>query len=79
MECSLTLSQGLHSGSLEPGHSRQMSPPFVLLLPQHGEVLNEVKDILPTKVKWKKLGKRIVGVEILVLVAHSFPSLVSLM
>ena len=58
-ECSLTLPQGLHSGSLESGHTQQMlpPPPFVLLLSQHGEVLSGAKDILPTN-KIAKLSGR---------------------
>ena len=67
MSLSLTLSQGLHSGSLESGHTQQTFPPlpFVLLLLQHAGVLDEVKDILAsykiTKLRGKKAGWKKAG------------------
>ena len=61
MRLSLTLPQGLHSGSQQSGHTQQMSPPppFVLLLQQCARVLEEVKDILASYEIAKLRGKKL--------------------
>ena len=58
MRLPLTLPPGLHSRSLESGHTQQMSPPppFVLFLQQCAKVLDEVKDI---KLGGRKQGKNL--------------------